>query len=115
MTTTTVIPAATYTDVYVMDPETEDLLLGEELADGMVVLIESESCRAGVIPGMVEPATALVGGRWCRIEKLRTAPSFGLPMVAFIGVYEDGSKFTRRYGTSHSWYVKLSSIPAVSA
>jgi hypothetical protein len=106
----TLIPAATYTDLYVMDPETEDLIRGDELANGMIVLIESESCRSGPLPWETDSTAALVAGRWCRVDKLRTEPGV-MPMVSFIGVYQDGSKFTRRYGQAHSWYVKLASIP----
>lgn len=107
---------------YDMDPQTEDLLPGgEDLREGMVVLIESSIVKEN-------PNTALREGigseyafarlkeanRWCEVTELRYSgydSADSSRLVTFIGVYADGTKRQRKYSTGYAWFVKKDSLP----
>ena len=109
---------------YVMDPKTETLLPGSELTNHMAVLAENTLFRSD--PGSkarhiaktargegfswtaYDEEKLVVGSRWCTITKL-TRPDFN-GVIRFIGVYEDGTMFTRTANQSYSWYVKKDTI-----
>jgi len=125
---------------HTMDPETEDLIFGTELHEGMLVLLEDCHSFSFDGPGRLSKEESVPGehdrlrkgldekARWCRITKLNQDPrwntnddGFGYgfnakhreltPLTRFIGVYEDGTKATRTYDGAYGWFVKKDSIP----
>jgi hypothetical protein len=95
-----VISPIQFTGPYLMDPETEDLIFGDDLCENMIVLVESQLCRHEEI------APDIFAQRWCQVTRLRRTAEH----ATFIGVYADGSKATRRYHLSHNWFVKKASM-----
>lgn len=94
-----------------MNPETEDLIRGTKLTEGMVVLIEVITSR--VNPQMhleeidhecdqYDCMRLLRESRWCKVTDLNRTRD----LVSFIGVYADGTKRSRTYNESYCWYVK---------
>ena len=100
------VPVAEVGKQYMSDPETDDLIRGEELQDGMVVLVADGLFRGSTM-GRYED------NRWCRVSKLKFSPQreYGR-ITSFVGVYADGSLFPRSYSESYFWYVKKDSVPA---
>ena len=99
---------------YVMDPKTEDLVYGDELRDGDIVLIESGLVRFSIPKNWAEVreherVKTLENSRWCVITKLRRTPSYGdhNSILNFIGVYDDGTKMSRSFSESYAWFRKL--------
>lgn len=99
---------------YVMDPKTEDLVYGDELRDGDVVLIETGLVRFSIPKNWAEVreyerVKILENSRWCVITKLRRTPGYGdhNSILNFIGVYEDGTKMSRSFSESYAWFRKL--------
>lgn len=98
--------------IYVMDPETEDILYGDQLKKNMVVLIWLNEYRQDPSKqnnwDAQERAEAAVMNRWCLItDEIRQLDNGKL---SFIGMYADGSKSPRVHGPSASWYVKKDSM-----
>lgn len=103
-----------YNDIYrtvigknqAMNPETDDLLYGDELDDEMLVLTAPE------FRGDQDSKTdkLLRDNRWCRITKLREETGG----IFFIGVYEDGQKYLRHSLPLQPWVVKKHTIPVTS-
>lgn len=94
---------------YQMDPETEDVFPnGSFLSNGMKVLLEDPAKRTKVDGDLEDwqEARALEDNRWCVVERLVVLGT----QVTFVGVYEDGTKRTRRLEMSNSWIVKIDSI-----
>ena len=94
---------------YLTDPDTEYLVWGDELQDGMVVVVEGE-LLSRENPDNIDrdPYTrgrVLESARWCRVTKLRRSGD----LVRFIGVYSDGSQAARCYNTQYAWIVKRAS------
>lgn len=110
------VPASFLPYVYISDPETEDLIFGDALADGMIVAIEDTHLRANpdrlAVADPDERLRILETARWCRVEKLRTRDYGNVTVVTFIAEYSDGSKISRLYNLSLAWYVKKASIPS---
>lgn len=98
---------------YNMDHTTEDILRGEHLKDGMVVLIEEPTYREdlgrNLYTHQVHAARAM--NRWCTVTRLKIDES----QVWFVGIYGDGSKMSRSNSINAGWLVKLGSIPAEEA
>ena len=100
---------------YVMDPKTEDLVYGDELRDGDVVLIESGLVRFSIPKNWAEVSEhervkTLENSRWCVITKLRRTPVAVMSsalIINFIGVYDDGTKMSRSFSEWHAWFRKL--------
>ena len=99
---------------YVMDPKTEDVVYGDELRDGDIVLIESGLVRYSIPKNWAEVreyerVKILENSRWCVITKLRRIPSYGgsNSILNFIGVYEDGTKMSRSFSEAYAWFRKL--------
>ena len=111
---TATIPAGYKPITYLMDAETEDLIYGEELRDGMVVVIADTILSPDPDSGRelhpYEQRRLLECARWCRVERMRREGH----VVSFIGVYADGSKFPRSYAASYTWYVKRASMAGAS-
>ena len=101
---------------YLMDPATEDVIPGSKLRDGMVVLLDDTLLRFD--PDSLEKSqskrdlvSAYKTARWCRVTNLNTTPNNYTGTIRhFIGVYADGSKFSRQYNAHYNWFVKLDSI-----
>jgi hypothetical protein len=95
---------------YTMDPTTEDLIFGKNLKNGMKVLIQDNSYRrvlpsSDFIPHLHDEAI-LKFNRWCIVSEITPVESH----YAFIGVYEDGSKFISHSDSVTGWLVKKDSI-----
>jgi len=100
MTTATAIPTVEVTGTYVLDPETEDLIWGDQLEEGMVVLIEDAViCRTDSHGGLKKRWETV---KWCQVTSLRRQGD----SIRFIGVYDDGAKAARRYHQDYAWFVK---------
>jgi hypothetical protein len=102
---------------YMFDPETDDLIRGHQLVSGMRVLLESPDFRMDMrnveMFDQGQMRTALVENRWCMVTELQFNKSDEkYEKLSFIAVYDDGTKFSRRWGLDRFWYVKLDSIPA---
>lgn len=100
--------------VFKMDPREEVLLRGEQLDDGMRVLIEDSLTRGGTYRGWSETddyqnQRLIEGARWCTVKDLRRSPD-NLEVISFIGHYDDGHEAKRSYHKSYMWYVKIGSI-----
>jgi hypothetical protein len=98
-----------------MNPETEDIIRGSDLENGMVVLVESRDLRLptsnerldnreDILPQIVDV------DRWCRITNL-CQDDWPNGKVSFVGVYSDGKKAFREYQAKTAWFVKLDSMP----
>lgn len=97
-----------------MNPRTDDLMgNGGRLDNGMIVLIQDH------LQLMTRPDAEgkfrhgderryLENNRWCRVTELSRNSANG-GMVNFVGVYEDGTKATRNYNRSYSWFYKIDS------
>ena len=94
---------------YEINPDTENVITGEELQNGMRVLTESYNQRAAIHPEMDEDQLerARRNNRWCEVTGLRIHGR----NVVFIGVYDDGTKRRRTMDVTEAWIVKLDSIP----
>ena len=102
---------------YVMDPETEDLVYGDELREGDIVLIESGLIRLSIPKNWADVheydrLKTLENSRWCVITKLRRPTGYEdhNTILNFIGVYEDGTKMSRSFSGTYAWFRKL--VPA---
>lgn len=104
-----------------MNPETDDLIRGRELKEGMVVLIEDSSVREDISHHTGETDHKCDAhkcrriketSRWCRVTSLdiRKRMEDRSPLVSFIAVYSDGTKRLRTYNQSFGWFVKLNSM-----
>lgn len=106
------IPAE-YTGRFVeMDPATDDLVIGYDLKEGMIVILESSHGRTD--PGKTEKTSydeemLRVQNRWCRVDHLRTDYQNDA-IHQFVGVYGDGTKHSRTYNKQWYWIVKKSSL-----
>jgi hypothetical protein len=95
---------------YRMNPDTEDLITGGILHSGMQVLVGSSAFRKELV-NLDSPAQweeLLRTNRWCTVTRLKKK---GLTEIQFIGIYDNGEKFLRRYQTDDPFLVKLDSIP----
>ena len=108
---------------YVMDPQFEDLVFGDDLREGMIVLLEDSMFRtdlAHIVSGY-DQDRADECNRWCEVTQLRVIsrtdehgrPSS--PLIRFIGRYGDGTKRVRQFDASFAWVVKLGSGDAGAA
>jgi hypothetical protein len=93
---------------YLTDPDTEYLVWGDELQEGMVVVVDG-AILSRENPDNIERdgysrARVLESARWCRVTKLRRRGE----LVSFIGVYGDGSQAARTYNIQFAWIVKRS-------
>jgi hypothetical protein len=103
----------TGTALYVMNPATDRVIFGDQLAEGMWVMPESECLRRG----RSEDA-ALRANRFCRVTALRWPPSpgSGYPAkVAFIGEWVDGYQSACCYAVTWGWIVRRDDEPGEAA
>lgn len=111
-TTQIIIPSAFVSAHYINDPETEDLIYGDKLKNGMIVLIGDNIMRGDPDREDLNPyeeSKIRERNRWALVESLRPSGPYS-EIVNFIAVYADGTKIPRTYNQSHAWYVKKSSM-----
>lgn len=101
---------------YSMDPEKETVLFdGNELIEGMTVLIEAPELRVDLRDVHSRPESfenALLWNRWCSIvSDVKVVEEHGHVLVAFLAKYEDGTVRKRSHLLSNGWLVKKDSIP----
>ena len=103
------IPSELVDKYYRMVPETDDVISGRRLQEGMVVLVESVSKRFALDYDRSEGErlSMQVMNRWCRVEDLTISGN----STQFIGVYADGYKHSRLDPITDGWIVKKDSIP----
>ena len=96
---------------YVMDPATDVVLYGDEVAEGMWVLPDA-LLRAG---GTEDER--LRANRFRRVTKLRPYPASGNapPGIAFVGEWVDGYQEAHRYAVIWAWIVRKDSLPGAAA
>lgn len=95
---------------YQMDPEFEDLLYGSDLKDGMLVLIQDPLIKGDPTQDNsndYDKHKLLETNRWCEVTQFKIqSRGADSPLITFIGVYSDGTKFPRTYDASYCWFVK---------
>lgn len=98
---------------YVMDPDEVDLIAGSLLKNGQEVLIEGAHMRGDPAAfksqkdiSEYEYLRILETSRWCKVTELKSRDS----IQRFVGVYSDGTKFSRVYNHDYYWFVKKSSL-----
>ncbi len=112
------IPTEYTPEIWTMNPETEGLLRGSEIENGMVVHIEGQSFTRN------DPSAHALGvdhecdkykcarldvdQRWCVVTDVQ----FKNGLLSFVGVYSDGVLASRTYNTSWFWYVKKENVNA---
>lgn len=94
---------------YVAHSNTDTILYGDELENGMRVLIEDtlfrgDPANAGSVTNSQERVNETAA--WCTVTKFK----FG-GVIRFVGLYDDGTMRVRQYARSIAWIVKLDSIP----
>jgi hypothetical protein len=106
------IPEAFVPYAYTNDPDTEDLIFGDMVQIGMVV-IKADAVFRGNPDGiemksLSERTEILKDARWCRVEDIRRRGDH----LTIIGLYADGSKATHMISDDFGWYVKKASMPS---
>jgi len=102
---------------YIPTSDTEEILYGFELKNGMIVVIESPDLREDTesiswLRRSVELyRQSLERNRWCKVTKFLDDGN----AIRFVGEYIDGTKFARFYDSTSTWVVKKESILAVKA
>lgn len=92
----------------------ETILWGDEVKEDMVVLIADPLFRENETRISLADEQELSytqprydeQNRWCRVTKLRARGD----IIAFVGVYADGTMRTRTYNVGHAWIVKNESV-----
>lgn len=94
---------------YVAQSVTDTIVYGDQLREGMRVLIEDHMVRGSDKEPDNPYAVARVDecNQWCEVTGLR----FRRGLATFIGKYDDGTQRVRQYASSYAWIVKLDSIP----
>ena len=100
---------------YIMNPQTDDLIPGDRLEEGMVVLAEMNMLRGN--PESEFDTGSAWGrhriqetARWCKVTSLEFIHGHDNTLAKFIGLYGDGVKMSRTYGTGHYWIVKKPAV-----
>jgi hypothetical protein len=98
-----------------MDPSTEDLIRGNNLQPGMIVLVEAITVRedpsdhidnADHVCEKYKCARLKSDSQWCMVTDLQKRGD----LTTFIGLYADGTKRSRTYNQSYCWFVKKVTI-----
>ena len=101
---------------YLFNPQTDELLDGGQLTEGMWVLEAEPYMRGGLVSQHEEER--LRAQRFRRVIRLtHEPPSADLPKgtIHFIGAWVDGYQKEHRYGLRQMWIVKKDSIPGATA
>lgn len=114
MSITKIIDGVTYDDIvsksYRLNPETDDLIFGDKLKNGMVVLIDSDYRGGENMTDSYDLQKLLVENRWCEVSQLRTEEN---KIIYFIGLYVDGQKVIRSSESFYGWIVKKNTMDPV--
>jgi hypothetical protein len=108
---------ATVTD-YRMNPAEDVILFGEDIREGMVVLIEDRVMRHSYSGGEEEQLRKQRFRKVTRLRREPIAPAEGYEsgaLLTFIGEWVDGYQEIHRYNVSHGWLVKKDSIPEATS
>ena len=106
---TSSIPEVSVPMKYMLDPATEDVLFGDDLRPGMIVVLEDGALRTDPDGPRENPQSS----KWCQVDSIRFSENRNGKTVCFTGLYADGMKRMRGvYVTSHGWIVKKNSIPS---
>lgn len=93
--------------LYQMNPNTEDLIGGAGLKNGMVVLIAEPVLRETLNDkgeySEMKLDNLRTRNRWCTVEDVKVTDR---GHVIFTAIYEDGTKKQRTYSVDWKWYVK---------
>lgn len=100
---------------YLYDPMHEDIRYGDELSEGMVVLLADDEGREAIdkmlldssILGRDARLKAITNNRWCRVYNIRLLDDG----IVFLGLYSDGRKIARASTNLMTWVVRLDSVP----
>lgn len=98
-------PSEFVAQYFEMDPATDDLLFGGTLlTNGMEVLIEDDSKRGDILShgSNANDATLRKYNRWAVVSEYQRFST----TIAFIGIFEDGSKKKFSENITDAWYVK---------
>lgn len=90
---------------YTNDPQTEDVIYGDDLKNGMIVLLNRRTIHREDpknIRNENERERLLTQNRYCEVTGLRRRGD----LVQFIGVYPGGTKVDRTYSNSYTWIVR---------
>lgn len=105
------IDGVIYTDIvprnYKLNPATDDLVYGDDLVNGMRVLIGRTTGRYDEGQPELHNAGLPINNRWCVVSRVRVTDD----TVFFIGVYEDGHKERRSSALVDIWLVKKWTMP----
>jgi hypothetical protein len=98
-----------------MSPETDVILYGDELADGMWVLPEDAGLRHASKDD--DEDTAIRRQRFRQVTRKRITPGGGScpDQVTFIGAWVDGYQEVHTCGVTWGWLVRKDSIPGYGA
>jgi len=95
-------------DKYLMDPETDTVLYGDELKNGMRILSQTDrTSMSYASSSLVGYQAALVNARWCTVTRIRVTEF----QTSFIALYGDGMMYVRHSAPITGWIVKKDSIP----
>lgn len=95
---------------YTANAEFEDIVFGDELREGMFVLLEDDLMRQNLdaMHSSYDTARADTMNRWCEVTQLRTIPrpEMTSPLIRFVARYADGTMKVRNYDAGYAWIVK---------
>lgn len=112
---TTFIPNTIVTAAYSLDPDTDTVMFGSQLQNGMIVILEYPFFRGDPAyyrrKGMPLPVALYKNAYWCRVTELQVDAEN--ERIEFMGEYADGTVKRRRYTVSMAWFVKKPSVPVM--
>lgn len=105
-----------------MTPGMHDLIFGDQIKEGQIVLISDRTFRVDPVrkirsenkddipfgeraPIWTTHDEMLLNEAtlWCRVTNLRQ----DYDLVIFVGLYADGTKAVRKYHKTYGWYIQL--------
>lgn len=95
---------------YAEHANTETIVFGDDLENGMRVLVESSFLRGNPEhdqSSVYDRARLDETAAWCTVTQVKHRER----TVRFVGVYDDGTMRVRVYSKNYGWIVKLDSIP----
>lgn len=92
--------------VYRMNPQTDRIVYGDELTEGMWVLPESPTARSR--GGRDDEDSLIRAQRFRQVTRLHRSPAVGETpeMAVFIAVWVDGYSEVHRFGLVNAWLVR---------
>lgn len=92
---------------YVMDPSVEKSLFGQDLIDGMIVLVEHPNYKFELEDVSLKPVSLdyerNIANRWCKISEITEGYE---GMMHFLATYGDGTSFRRSSAKYQGWIAK---------